>query len=123
MGPSEPAKPQKLMSGTCNTSNVKADWSGGLTGMVVRDYILRARLEVVPFPFVKKSEFFRSLLRHDWSCRRYGIDSQREAIDLADDDAFSGGDGDGGDGVPQLAVHEHFSGRGERGLRDSDFAD
>ena len=48
---------------------------------------------------------------HDCSRRRHGIDPQREAIDLAHDDLFSGGNGDGGDGVPKLAVHEHFSGR------------
>jgi len=62
-------------------------------------------------------------LGHYCSRGRYGIDSERESIDLAHDDAFSGGNGDGGDGVPKLAVHEHFSGGGERGLRDSDFAD
>ena len=61
-------------------------------------------------------------LRHHWSCRRYGIDSKRESIDLAHDDAFSGGNGDGGNGVPQLAVHEDFSGRRERGFGNSDFA-
>jgi len=41
--------------------------------------------------------------------RRYRIDSQRESIDLAYYYAFSGGNRDCGDGVPQLAVHEHFS--------------
>jgi len=62
-------------------------------------------------------------LRHHCSRRRYGINSQREAIDLAHDDFFSGGNGDGGDGVPKLAVHEHFSGRREHGLGDADFSD
>ena len=30
----------------------------------------------------------------------HGIDSERESIDLAHDDLFSGGNGDRGDGVP-----------------------
>jgi hypothetical protein len=62
-------------------------------------------------------------LRYHWFCRRYGLDSEGESIDLAHDDSFSGGDRDRGDGVPQLAVHEYFSGRRQRGLRDSDFTD
>ena len=56
-------------------------------------------------------------------CRRYGIDPQRESIDLAHDDAFSGGNGDCGEGVPSLAMHEYFSGRPQHGLRNPDFAD
>lgn len=57
------------------------------------------------------------------SCCRYGIDSEGQAVDLADYDLFSGGDGDSGDGVPEFAVDEDFSGRGELGFRDTDFAD
>ena len=61
-------------------------------------------------------------LRHYWSRCCYGVDSEREPIDPAHDDAFSGGNGDRGDGVPKLAVDKNFSGRRERGLRNSDFA-
>src|SRR6202521_4276034 len=62
-------------------------------------------------------------LGHNRARRCYGLDSEGESIDLADDDAFSGGNGDGGDGVPQLAVPEDFSSGREHGLGDSDFAD
>jgi len=63
-------------------------------------------------------------LRHHRPRGRYRIDSEREAIDLADYDAFSGGDGDGGDGVPQLGamcdtVHTVFL--GGRGAHPSFF--
>src|ERR1019366_7376370 len=62
-------------------------------------------------------------LRHHRSGHRHGIDSKRESIDLAHDDAFSSGNGNCGDGVPKLAVHEDFSGRCKRGLRNSNFSD
>src|SRR5260370_34417866 len=135
------------MSGTCNTSSFRAETGlGALTGMVVRwaayrsgeplrhrksgncracarlgQLSLRRRLSLSGRGRAPVSP--PANLGHDWSCRRYGIDSQREAIDLAHDAAFSGGNRDGGDGVPQFAVYENFSGRRERGLRELEFAD
>ena len=61
------------------------------------------------------------LLRHHWSRRRYRIDSQREAIHLADNYAFSRGDIQRGDGVPDFSVDEDFSARRQGRFGDTDF--
>src|SRR5208282_1870990 len=65
----------------------------------------------------------RSLLGDHRFCRRHGIDAQGESMDVTYYDTFSGGNGDGGDGVPKLAVDEDFAGGSQFGLRDTELAD
>src|SRR6266496_2052136 len=49
--------------------------------------------------------------RHHGLAHSHRIDTENESVDLEDDDAFSRGDFDGGNGIPEFSVDEDLSRR------------